>query len=119
MQAVLNEVRHRSKVSATRIALTDGAHVMLANFSDERRATPIHLNCAACASVDMSLLYERLDQEFVSKSAISSSMKKYQGDYVWPKDRPFEAYQPPAKVVMPLWVDLALIVRQLSLCSLE
>ena len=55
------------KNSMTRIVLTDGAHVMLANFADERTSVGMHINCASASPVEVALLHDRLRREFIDK----------------------------------------------------
>ena len=55
------------KNSLTRIVLTDGAHVMLATFTDERASVGMHINCASASPVEVALLHDRLRREFIDK----------------------------------------------------
>ena len=57
----------RRKNSLTGIVLTDGAHVMLANFADERASVGMHINCASASPVEVALLHDRLRREFIDK----------------------------------------------------
>src|SRR5215831_5181420 len=42
----------KSKSGAARLMAHDGAQVILANFADEQRSVPMHLNCADCTPVE-------------------------------------------------------------------
>lgn len=112
-RAMLDILASKSKSGVGRMLTTDGAHVMLANFADERPSVPMHLNCASASPVEMGLLHDRLHREFVVRRSDLVN-EKCGGEYIWPKDKPFGAYQPPAPAVIPRWkmrlIDLSIVV---------
>jgi hypothetical protein len=101
-RALLDVLASKSKSGAGRLLATDGAQVMLANFADERPSVPMHLNCAESAPAEVALLHDRLHREFILKRA-DLLRDKCGGEPVWPKDKPFAAYEPPAPAVLPRW----------------
>lgn len=112
-RALLDVLTTKSQSGAARLLMTDGAHVMLANFADERASVAMHLNCADCAPVDMALLHDRLTREFIGKRPYLVR-DQCDGDYLWPKDKPFMAYTPHAPAALPRWqarlVDVSIAV---------
>lgn len=101
-RAALDLLAGKSKSGAGRLLATDGAHVMLANFADEHASEAMHLNCADASLTDMGTLHNRLNREFLVKRAPLVG-EICGGEYVWPKDRPFIAYESPAPAVLPRW----------------
>jgi len=118
-RVLLDTLAGKSKSGAGRILVTDGARVMLANFADHRPSVPMHLNCADCASVEMAMLHDRLHREFMAKrSELVNSICN--GEYVWPKKKPFITYTPPVPRVAPRRLDRitdALIIAALVLAG--
>jgi hypothetical protein len=110
-RAALDLLASKSKSGAGRLLTADGALVMLANFADARASIATHLNCADAMLTDMALLHDRLQREFIGKR-LHLVNELCGGEIVWPKDRPFIAYQPPAPAVVPRWkarlVDLSI-----------
>jgi hypothetical protein len=110
-RVLLDALVSKSKSGAARLLAHDGAQVMLANFTDESVA--IHLNCADALPVEMARLHDQLHREFISKR-LSVVAERCDGEFVWPKDRPFVAYTPPVAAPLPRWkarlVDLAIFV---------
>jgi hypothetical protein len=110
-RALLDVLAGQSKSGIGRLLATDGAFVILANFADERRSVPMHLNCADCAPVEAAMLHDRLRLEFLDrrKDLIADQCD---GDFVWSKDRPFATHVPGISAVPSRWtarlVDLAL-----------
>ncbi len=102
-RVLLDVLASKSKSGAGRLLATDGSFVMLANFADERRSVPMHLNCADCTPVEAAALHDRLRLEFIDKRWDLVS-DKCGGDHVWPKDNSFTAYTPPAPVSVPRWL---------------
>ncbi len=102
-RALLDVLASKSKSGAGRLLAADGAHVMLANFADERVSVAMHLNCADAPPVEVALLHDRLHREFIAKRAHLLS-DNCGGDYVWPKDKPFVVWQAPAPVAVPRWM---------------
>jgi len=93
------------KNSLTRIVLTDGAHVMLATFDDERASVGMHINCASASPVDVALLHDRLRREFMDKRHhyVTGCCE---GAFVWPKDKPaFIPFVLPKPAKLPAWAD--------------
>jgi hypothetical protein len=86
------------------MAMTDGALVMLAHFADERPTDPMHLNCAIASPVEAARLHDRLTREFIANRPHLVE-NKCNGGYVWPQEKPFQAYEPPAPMVLPPWMD--------------
>ena len=50
----------------------------------------------------MSQLHDRLHWEFIAKR-LHLVNEICGGEYIWPKDKPFIAYEPPAPAVIPRW----------------
>lgn len=92
-RALFDALANKSKSGDGRLLTTDGAFVILANFGDERRSMPMHLNCADCAPVEAATLQDRLQFEFIERQR-DLIAKRCDGDYVWPKDKPFVAHSP-------------------------
>ena len=111
-RVLLETLAGKSKSGVGRILATDGARVMLANFGDDRPSRPMHLNCAACTPVEMTTLHDRLYREFIARRDEVVN-KICHGGYVWRKDKPFVAYEPPAQLAAPRWlvrvVDLSVV----------
>ena len=103
-RARLEWLRSKDKTGAARMAMTDGALVMLAHFADERPTDPMHLNCAIASPVEAARLHDRLTREFIAMRPHLVS-EKCGGEYIWPEDKPFKAYEPPAPVVVPAWMN--------------
>ena len=112
-RAALDLLASKSKSGAGRLLAADGAHVMLANFADARASVPTHLNCADASPVEVTLLHDRLHREFIAKRPHVVN-EICGGEYIWPKDKPFIAFEPPAPIVIPRWkarlVDLSIAV---------
>jgi hypothetical protein len=112
-RALIDALASKSKSGAARLLTTDGAQVILANFADARASVATHLNCADCAPVEMALLHDRLQREFIAKRPYLVS-DKCDGAYLWPKDKPFVTYTPSAPAVVPRWqallVDVSIAV---------
>lgn len=87
----------KSKTGAGRLLAADGAVVILANFADERRSIPMHVNCADCTPVEAAELHDRLRHEFIDRRWDLVN-DKCGGEYLWPMDKPFIAFQPPARL---------------------
>ncbi len=94
----------KDKTGIARMAATDGAQVMLADFADARPTDPMHLNCAVASPVEAARLHDRLTREFIANRPHLMENKCY-GGYVWPQEKPFQAYEPPAPMVCrPGWI---------------
>ncbi|MGO9058025.1 MAG: hypothetical protein ACLQU2_11675 [Candidatus Binataceae bacterium] len=110
-RAALDLLASKSKSGAGRLLAADGALVMLANFGDARASVPTHLNCADASPVEVALLHDRLHREFIARRPQLVD-EICGGEYIWPKDKPFIAFQPPAPAVIPRWktwlVDLSI-----------
>ena len=110
-RAALDLLASKSKSGAGRLLASDGALVMLANFSDARASVATHLNCADASPVELALLHDRLHREFIAKRPHFVN-ELCGGEYIWPKDKPFIAFEPPAPAVTPRWkarlVDLSI-----------
>src|SRR5215467_15171576 len=89
--ALLHVLSSKSKSGAGRLLATDGAFVILANFADEGRSVPMHLNCADCKPVEADMLHDRLRLEFLDQR-LSLINERCDVDYVWPKNKPFVAH---------------------------
>jgi hypothetical protein len=87
-RVLLEVLASKSKSGAGRLLATDGAIVILANFADEQRSIPMHLNCADCTPVEAAMLHNRLRHEFID-GRWDLVNDKCGGEYVWPKDKPF------------------------------
>lgn len=101
--AILEMFRRKNSVNG--IVLTDGAHVMLATFADERASVGMHLNCASASPVEVALLHDRLRREFMDKR--HNYVTDYcDGAFIWPKDKPaFKPFVLPKPVKLPAWAD--------------
>ncbi len=112
-RAALDLLASKSKSGAGRLLAADGALVMLANFADARASVATHLNCADASPVEVALLHDRLHREFIAKRSHFVN-ELCGGEYIWPKDKPFIDFQPPAPAVIPRWkarlVDLSIAV---------
>src|SRR5271165_3917331 len=112
-RAALDLLASKSKSGAGRLLTADGALIMLANFADARASVATHLNCADATLTDMALLHDRLHREFIGKR-LHLVNELCGGEFVWPKDKPFIAYKPPAPAIVPRWkarfVDLSIAV---------
>ncbi|MGB8738271.1 MAG: hypothetical protein WCD20_19490 [Rhodomicrobium sp.] len=110
-RAALDLLAGKSKSGAGQLLAKDGAQVMLANFADERASLPMHLNCADASPVEVALLHDRLHREFIAKRPLLLD-GICGGEYIWPKDKPFIAYEAPAPAAIPRWkarlVDLSI-----------
>ncbi len=102
-RALLEMLASKSKSGAGRVLTTDGARVMLANFADQSPSVPMHLNCASASATDAALLHDRLHREFIVKRA-DLLHEICDGEAVWPKNRAFVAFEPPARPHVPLWM---------------
>ncbi|MGO9170793.1 MAG: hypothetical protein ACLP7P_02340 [Rhodomicrobium sp.] len=103
-KALLEVLTSKSKSGAARLLTTDGAQVMLANFGDARASVPMHLNCAEASPVDVALLHDRLHRSFrANRDALVRDI--CDGEFVWPKDKPFKAYTPPVASAVPRWME--------------
>ena len=118
-RAALDLLASKSKSGAGQLLAKDGAQVMLANFADEHASVPMHLNCADTSPVEVAVLHDRLHREFIAKRPHLVN-ELCGGEYIWPKDKPFIAFQPPAPAAVPRWkarlVDLS-IVAMLALIA--
>jgi len=95
----------KRKNSMTGIALTDGAHVLLANFTDERASVGMHINCASAPPVEVALLHDRLRREFIDKRH-NYVIDCCDGAFIWPEDKPaFKSFSLPEPVKLPAWAD--------------
>jgi len=112
-RALLEMLASKSKSGVGRVLATDGAFVILANFADERRSVPMHLNCADCKPVEAAMLHDRLRLEFLDRR-LDLIEERCGGEYVWPKGRSFVAHAPTISAAPPRWmlrlVDLAIVV---------
>ena len=118
-RALLEMLTSKSKSGVGRLLATDGAQVMLANFADDKPSVPMHLNCADCATVEMAMLHDRLHREFIARrDALVHEICN--GEYVWPRDKAFIAYKPPAPraLLRPVWITDLLIGAVLVLAGL-
>jgi hypothetical protein len=110
-RAALDLLASKSKSGAGRLLTADGSLVMLANFADARASVATHLNCAEATLTDMALLHDQLHREFIGKRPHLVN-ELCGGEFSWPKDKPFIAFQPPAPAVVPRWkarlVDLSI-----------
>ena len=110
-RTALDLLASKSKSGAGRLLAVDGALVMLASFADERASVATHLNCADASPVEVTLLHDRLHREFIAKRPHFVN-ELCGGEYIWPRDKPFIAFQPPAPVIVPRWkarlVDLSI-----------
>jgi len=89
----------------SRIVLTDGAHVMLATFADERASVGMHINCASAFPGEVALLHDRLRREFLDKRHhyVTGCCE---GAFIWPEDKPaFKPFVLPKPVKLPAWAD--------------
>ena len=95
----------RRKNSMTGIALTDGAHVLVANFADERASVGMHINCASASPIEVALLHDRLRREFIDKRH-NYVIDFCDGAFIWPEDKPaFKPFALPDPVKLPAWAD--------------
>ena len=112
-RVLLDVLASKSKSGAGRVLATDGAYVILASFGDERRSMPMHLNCADCAYVEAGTVHDRLNHEFLDRRN-DLIAARCDGNYVWPKDKPFDAFTPQVTPRLPGWkarlVDTAIVV---------
>ncbi len=112
-RAALDLLASKSKSGAGRLLAADGALVMLANFADARASVATHLNCADASPVEVALLHDQLHREFIARRPQLVN-ELCGGEYIWPKDKPFIAWQPSAPAVVPRWkarlVDLSIAV---------
>ncbi len=110
-RAVIDTLAGKSKSGVGRVLATDGAHVVLAHFADERPSIAMHLNCAEASPAEVALLHDRLSRAFIAKRPLLLN-GICGGEYIWPKDKPFIAFQPPAPAVVLRWkarlVDLSI-----------
>jgi len=91
-RALLDIVTSRSRSGAARALAADGAFVILANFADERRSVPMHLNCADCTPVEIGMLHDRLRLEFLDRRT-GFIERICDGVMVWPNDTPYVAHK--------------------------
>ena len=102
-RVILDTVKRKN--SLTNIVLTDGAHVMLANFADERASVGMHINCASASPVEVALLHDRLRREFIDKRH-DYVTDCCDGAFIWPEDKPaFKPFALPEPVKLPAWAD--------------
>lgn len=92
-RALRDLLASKSKSGVARLLMTDAAHVVLANFADERSSVPMHLNCADATPVEVGLLHDRLRREFLDRR-VDLVLERCDGGFVWPLNKPFEAYKP-------------------------
>jgi hypothetical protein len=102
-RAILDMLASKSKSGVGRLLTTDGAVVILANFADERRSVPMHLNRAVCAPVEAAMLHDQLRLEFLDRR-MNLVADQCDGNYVWPKDRPFDIHKPIVSASVPWWL---------------
>jgi hypothetical protein len=111
-RALLDSLASKSKSGAGRLLAADGSFVILANFADERRSVPMHLNCAECAPVEAAMLHDRLRRQFIDRR-MEVLNEKCGGEYVW-KKQPFVAYEPSVTKFAPRWqarlIDVSLVL---------
>jgi hypothetical protein len=105
-RALLDVVASRSKSGVGRLITIDGAFVILANFADEQASIPMHLNCAACAPVEAAELHNCLHSAFIVNRPDAVN-ENNGGEFIWPRQKRFVAYEPPAPVETPLWMEWA------------
>ena len=91
-RALIDIVTSRSKSGGARALAADGAFVILANFADERRSVPMHLNCADCTPVEIGMVHDRLRLEFLDRRAAFIE-QICDGVPAWPKDVPYVAHK--------------------------
>ena len=102
-RVILDTVKRKN--SLTRIVLTDGAHVMLATFTDDRASVGMHINCASASPVEVALLHNRLRREFIDKRH-DYVTDCCDGAFIWPEDKPaFKPFALPEPVKLPAWAD--------------
>jgi hypothetical protein len=102
-RVILETLRRKNSVTGT--LLTDGAHVMVANFADERASVGMHINCASAAPVEVVLLHDRLRREFIDKRH-DFVADCCDGAFIWEKDKPaFKPFLLPKPVKLPAWAD--------------
>lgn len=101
-RAAIDLLASKSKSGAGRLLASDGAMVMLANFADARASVPMHLNCADAQLTDVALLHDRLHRDFLARRAHFLN-ELCGGEYIWPKDKAFISFEPPARIVIPRW----------------
>jgi hypothetical protein len=90
------------KYPAARVALTDGAFVVIADFGD----VPMHLNCAAASLAEADELHAVLKREFIdSRGAVLH--KALGGENIWPEHMPFVTFKPPELKPLPWWHEWA------------
>jgi hypothetical protein len=113
-RSTMDWLRKKMKGGMGDIMLTDGALVMLANFEDERRSMPMHLNCASCSPVEMDMLHDRLTREFVAVRPYLVS-QICDGHFVWSTSKPFASFasppapKSPSRLILRL-IDLAIVM---------
>ena len=100
-RALIDTLASKSKSGLGRLLATDGAHVLLANFADEQRSVPMHLNCAEASPAEVNILHDRLRREFIGRDDVVRAL--CEGEFVWPPGKPFIAFQPAAPLVIPRW----------------
>ena len=98
----LEWLKGKNKLSG--IVLTDGAHVLLANFKDERSSVPMHINCASARPVEVAELHDRLLREFIHKRD-DYVRESYYGEFVWKGRKKFKPFTLPEPAKLPLWAD--------------
>jgi hypothetical protein len=104
--ALLHMLGSKTKNAAAQALLKDGAHVMLANFADQNPGIPMHLNCADCRPVELASLHDRLYREFILRRP-DLVTEQCGGEFLWPDDRLFVAYEPPPRLAKPWWFEWA------------
>jgi hypothetical protein len=102
-RALLEHLASKSKSGVGRLLTADGAFVIVATFGDEQRSVPMHLNCADCTPVEAAMLHDRLRFEFLDRKWDLID-KRCNGEFVWPKDKPFIPYTPPAPTPSSWWM---------------
>jgi hypothetical protein len=112
-RVALDVLASKSKSGVGRLLATDSSQVVLANFSDERPSSPMHLNCADALPVEVAMLHDRLHRQFIARRP-ELLREKCGDEAVWPKGKAFSAFEPPAPAVLPRWkarlVDLSIAV---------
>ncbi len=95
-RALIETLASKSKSGMGRLLATDGAHVVLAHFADERPSIAMHLNCAEASPVEVALLHDRLSREFIGKRR-DLVYAICDGEFRWPEGKPpFAAFMAPA-----------------------
>lgn len=103
-RALINTLAGKSKSGLGRLLATDGAQVLLANFADERRSVPMHLNCAEASPGEIALLHDRLRREFIDRRG-DIVHEICCGEFVWQPGKAFKPFAPPEPAAVPRWAE--------------